>query len=731
MNDTRIEFNSPADCFEEALPIGNGRLGGMIFGKEYTEYIQLNDDSVWYGGPSERNNVSALENLSHIRELIFAGKIKEAEELCVLALSGTPEVQGHYEPLGSLYIMFGGEQKDASNYYRYLDMADGIVRTSFEIDGIKYSRNYFASYPSNVIVIELSANKPNQLSFQVQLTRGEQTWDFSPYENQVLRRANYNSYIDSMYAKSGNMEIMTATCGGKGAISLCAGVKIIADEGSVRCIGNTVFVENTTSAMLLLTSDTTFRVPNPEDSVITRLQSINKSYEELKSEHISDYQALYNKVKLDIEDKEISRMFNFGRYLLISCSRPGSLPANLQGIWNKDMNPAWGSKYTININTQMNYWMAESTGLSECHMPLFDHISRMVINGRKTATKMYGCRGFMAHHNTDIWGDTAPQDACISATYWVMGAAWLCLHIWDHYQFTQDANFLEQYFDIMCEAADFILDYLVEDDDYLVTCPTLSPENEYILPNGERGVICKGASMDNQIIRELFNAIHQAEGVLNKKAPHSAEMLDAIRRIAPISIGKHGQIMEWNEDYDEVDPGHRHISQLFALYPGTQITSNSPKLMQAAEHTIRRRLANGGGHTGWSRAWIINLWARLLNGDEALKNAKLLISNSTLPNLLDNHPPFQIDGNFGFTSGITEMLLQSHEGYINILPALPTEWKNGSVKGLCARGGYIVNFSWVDGNIDKVTITGKHANNINICYKGQPVNPQLLTVINL
>ncbi len=760
INVNKIEFDKPAENWNEALPVGSGRLGGMVFGNVHTERIQLNEDSVWYGGFKDRNNPSAKEKLPVIRKLIFEGRIKEAEDLCALALSGLPEEQSHYEPLGNLFIEFDQDSYEYSNYKRELDIQNAKVNVEYDIDGVHFTREVISSYPAKCMAVRLSASKEGSLSFRVNIGRGYSPWENVPYKEQVIRKQNYNKFVDDIGFAGEHLQIMNATVGGKDPILVSCAVKTIIKGGSAEDIGNTVVVKNADEALIILGAETSFyfNESNKVNSktnfaieqscckdnmdcdsagskdisnsgfdlseeikrkIVNHIETASSnSWDKLLKEHIDDYRSLYDRVKLEIEDDEESvRFFNFGRYLLIASSRPGSLPANLQGIWNEDYFPMWGSRFTININTEMNYWPANVCNLSECEEPLFDLLERVHERGMDTAKKMYGCRGFVAHHNTDIWGDSAPQDVCISSSYWVLGGAWLSLHIWGHYLFNRDLIFLEKYYYIMRDAALFVMDYLTKDGDNLVMCPTLSPENTYILPNGEKGVICKGATMDNEIIRELLTACIEAENILgidDEKSIETGESEDLsislragsiLEKIPELKIGKHGTIMEWNEDYEEAEPGHRHISQLFALYPAAQINKDTPELFEAAKKTIERRLSFGGGHSGWSRAWIINMYARLGMGDEALENLHTLIEKQTLPNLFDNHPPFQIDGNFGAVSGIAEMLVQSINGKIKTLPALPEKWKSGRVEGLKLRDGKTLKLlEWKNGEAVNVII---------------------------
>ncbi len=716
MNNTLIKYSKPANSWEECLPIGNGFIGGMISGNVKCDEIYLNEDSYWYGGYRNRNNPDTVKNIDKIRNLIFDGKIAEAEKLGMMSMVALPESARHYLPAGLLNIHF--EIPDVYSYSRELSLSDALVTTSFEADGVEYKREYFASNPDNLIVVKLSANQENALSFSVSYA--------------------VDRYLEKLYCIGDDSIIRTAYSGGKDGIDLVNLLKVECD-GVVQGIGKTVMVEDATEAIIYISCATSFRHDDPtEYCQNTIVKAQQKGYAELLREHINDYKQLFERMELKLDSTSahtttdkllynindtqsfnqlIETYFNFGRYLLISSSRAGSLPANLQGIWNKEYLPKWDSKYTININTEMNYWPAELLNLSDCHQPLFDLLERMVVNGEVTAKEMYNCCGFMAHHNTDIWADTAPQDRWLGSTIWCLGGAWLSLHIIDRYNFTCDIDFIKKYYHILKKACEFILDYQIEYNGKLVICPSLSPENSYRMKDGKIGTLTYQPAMDGQIIHTLFTAVIKITGILNIDVDFASKLENAVKKMpSPVALTADGRIMEWIEDYDEPEPGHRHISHLFALFPSNMIGDND-ELLTAAEKTLRTRLEHGGGHTGWSMAWIINLWARLKKSDELYLSLKDLLGNSTLPNLMDNHPPFQIDGNFGSIAGIGEALLQSHNGYIEILPCLPKQWNSGSVRGLCARGNIEVDIKWRNGTVTTLVLRSKNHRQATVIVK--------------
>ncbi|MCH5275780.1 MAG: glycoside hydrolase family 95 protein [Lachnospiraceae bacterium] len=712
----RLWYEQPATVWEEALPLGNGRMGAMIFGDPVNEQIQLNEDSMWYGGPVDRINPDTKEYLPRIRELILQGEIRKAERLMKMAMSGCPDSAHPYQTLGNIHFLFENIG-EVTAYTRSLDLKRAVYESSFTANEIRYTRELFISAPDDVMVMRLTADKKNAITFQA-----------------LLRREKFFDGIK----KCGNNGICLYGNLGKGGFDFAMQLSAFPIGGSVCVIGEHLLVEEADEVILVFCSGTTYRMKDLEKELADKIQkAAAKPYEKLFAAHTEDYGKLFDRVEFSLgdlsaydalpTDERIRRAaegtvdaglaklyFDFGRYLLISCSREGTLAATLQGIWNKDMLPPWDCKFTININTQMNYWPAENCNLSECHMPLFELIKNMVEKGRETAQRMYGCRGFMCHHNTDIWGDTVTQDHWIPGSYWVMGAAWLCTHQWTHFEYTQDMDFLKEHFPIMREAALFFLDYMIEDDGYLKTCPSVSPENTFILPSGERGSNTAGVTMDNQILRDLFTQCIKAAELLGVEDELNEQLKAAREKLVPTQIGEKGNILEWPVDYEEAEPGHRHISHLYGLHPSEQITMDgTPELAKAARVTLERRLSHGGGHTGWSRAWIMNHYAKLWDGETAYYNFEQLMAKSTLPNLFDNHPPFQIDGNFGATAAIAEMLVQSTSERIVLLPALPKAWKEGSMRGLCVKGGAEFDIAWKDGKLTKALLRA----NQDICTK--------------
>lgn len=725
---SRLFYQQEARLWEQALPIGNGRLGAMVFGGADTEHLQLNEDTIWYGGPMDRINPDARENLDRVRELIFAGRIPEAEELLRYCFTGTPQSERPYQSLGDCTIRFQGNAEPAEDYVRELDLEAAVVKVSFRKGSCRYERQYFVSAPAQTAVVQMVSSEEGALSFDVLLTR--------------------ERFYDSV-EKAGRDTVLLKGNLGKGGSDFCLGVKVCVQGGTVKCLGEHVIVRGAARAVLYLAAGSTFRCDDPGKYVLEKLtQAAAVEFDTLIKSHIEDYQALYGRVSLKLnQDSSLSGLptdvrlarvkeggtdtglaqiyFDMGRYLLISCSRPGSLPANLQGIWNDQMRPAWDSKYTININTEMNYWPAEALNLPECHEPLFGLLRRVMENGRKTAQRMYGCRGFVAHHNVDIWGDSAPQDIWIPGSYWVMGGAWLCTHLWKHYEYTLDASWLSEVYDILEEAVLFFVDFLVERYGKLLICPSVSPENTYRLPDGTQGSVCVSSTMDNSILRELLTDFLKASEVLGKSGELTRQAADILKRLPDMQAGRYGQIVEWLEDYEEVEPGHRHISQLYGLYPGTQITpEDTPELARAARCTLDRRLMHGGGHTGWSCAWLIMFYARLEEGEDAGKMLHKLLANSTSDVLLDTHPGkngdiFQIDGNLGACAAVLQMLVQDNDRRVKLLPACPLEWSQGSLKGVKLNGAALIDMTWKDGRVTACTITALKDWSRKVIWNGQ------------
>lgn len=716
-----ISMRKPAAQWTDGLLLGNGRLGACIQGQITNEVIPFNEETMWYGGPLNRENPDAQEHLSQIRSLLLSGQTTHASMLAKAALTSTPKYVTPYLPGGNLRIQFFDQNGQVTGYRRTLNMEHACAEVSYSMNGVQMKREYFVSFARNVLVIRLSSNQP--FSALVNLNR-------RPYEEQTGQDAN--------------TVFLCGQCGPNG-VKFYAAACAVADGKSAPIVGDFIYLKDIKNAEIYFSVSTDFdSETSPQQRVQSVLQNaINLRYDQLYSEHLAVYSPLYQRVSFSLDSKEylplytedmisqfrqngqyyeeIARLlFCLGRYLLLSSSYHCRLPATLQGIWNADYAPPWESKFTININTEMNYWPAEVTNLSECHEPLFDLIERMSVRGRKTAQCMYGCRGFVAHHNTNLWADTAPEGILDNSPIWPMGGAWLSLHLFEHYRFTLDKKFLqERALPILRESVRFFLDYLVKlPDGTLTTGPSLSPENRYIAPDGNPCALCMGPTMDHQILRELFSDYLEACSLLGENTKLVIQAREALYALPATSIAPDGRIREWMQDYPEVDSGHRHISHLFGLYPGYQMPTDQAELRRAATLTLKHRLENGGGHTGWSCAWIICFYARLLDPNGVSLYLHKMIRDSIQPNLLASHPPFQIDGNFGVTAAIAEALLQSQEEFIELLPALPPEWKSGKITGLKARGNITVDLQWQNGALYSACLTAAVPQLVQLRYKG-------------
>lgn len=719
-----LELHKSARKWDDGFPIGNGRLGAMVMGKPDEETIFINEETLWYGPKRDRKNPDALKNLAEIRRLLMDGDVQKAQFLAKMALTSTPKYLNPFQPAGDLRICLMNHKEPVEDYIRRLDLDNALATVEYRMRGWWFRREHLVSHRYNVVAIRLTTDAPEGITVCVNISR-------KPFEENT-GKLNQNTAAN------------WGQCG-EGGVRYFSAVRMSAQGGAVSAMGDFVYAENAREVVIYLSSATDFGGRcNYREECLSALNEAEKAgYEKIRRIHMEEYHRLYQRTGLVLSgaetptiplDEMLSQLknndrqnlntltvllFQYAKYLMISSSYDCTMPANLQGIWNGSYTPPWECKYTININTEMNYWMAEPCGLSECHEPLFQLIERLSENGKETARRLYGAKGFCAHHNTDLWANTDPDGIFDSSPFWPMGGAWLSLHLYEHFLFTQDEVFLaERALPVMREAIQFCSDFLTKaPDGTLLTGPSLSPENTYLSARGQKGSLCMGPSMDTQILRQLITWYLEGCERLGIRTEEKERLTEILEKLPANRISADGRLLEWYEEYQETEPGHRHISHLFALHPGIEITQETPELFNAAKKTLEYRLAHGGGHTGWSRAWVTCFFARLKDGNSAGDSIRALLEHSVQENLLDTHPPFQIDGNFGIAAAILEMIVQSHAGYIDLLPALPDEWENGSLCGVRLRGGACGNIEWKKRNLSSFTIIAAKDSVFRIRYK--------------